>query len=154
MRNNDPHLLQHRKGSVGEAAKQAQSMPPDFRSSVSAPPSDEQRPAGPRRVSLVASSHTSRAHACASLSVMEGSLLIAGRAEPRPLRHAHDRATLCPSGPVICRPGDPRDHAETRARRVEPPTTMFQRVRRQEARASTSDANPSEYKMPVGRRAV
>jgi hypothetical protein len=42
------------------------------------------------------------------------------RCEPRPLRHAHDRAALRPSRPVARSPIHPRDHAEARARRAEP----------------------------------
>jgi integrase len=65
-----------------------------------------------------ASFHISR-HTYAT-HLLRGSAAAGDRGEPGPLRHAHDRATLCPSSPVTCRSGDPRDDAETRSPRTEP----------------------------------
>jgi hypothetical protein len=73
-------------------------------------------------------------------SIAGGSAAAGDRGQPWPLRHAHDRATLCPSCPVTCRPGHPRDDAETRARRAEPGR----------ATSSSPGEGASAAKEPVG----
>ena len=64
-------------------------------------------------------------------SVASGSAAAGDRGEPRPLRHAHDRAALRPSRPVARRPGDPRDDAEARARRGQRCCALPNQVQRQ-----------------------